>query len=671
MLIGLLVVCIPFLCSSQTEYVLLGGTQADIQNAINNLNNSNNGFGTITIKGNVLIQQNINIPHGITLNFYTGNKLLISNGVSLDIKGNITNIVAQIFETSELNHKIKIHNQKIYPEWFGNINYQNNSIDHTSFLKKAINTLSSNNGEIAIRSKLAINETLDIPSNITLDFYAGGMLTVKDSVSVNIRGNIKAGKTQIFENEILNHKVRIYNQSVYPEWFGICSYQNPSGNSQDDVPIQKAINSMIAGGKLIFVGNEYLIYNEININTPSIKIKGKGTYSAGNVVASDLVVKDDNISSIFNVSIYGVIISSLNFTKEIKTDKGINANGKAINFVRLDGTKDIDAAVTNCRFTHFKYCIYSEGANIKITDNFFGASYVGIFIKEAQFNPENQELSNIDLNSQTRGFIIDRNRFHSMGGYSKNSSLEGSACIKIRHSGHAYKRIVNGSIVDLPSFEKFTGIGYYNHISNNYSDDCKTFFEGNIDRTKVEGNSIFGSGDTAIKAFGGVYGSISNNLIDGSFTGNPNRLYYFKDVDTDEFPTGHGIHIDYAHFTTIHNNQVLNKRFHGIYIEHSKNSSIQSNTIMNFNRHRYVRSGIDEQDNVAYDGIHILKTQDDDSSTNDTYNIQNVISNNTISITHNKVEARFGIYVGDGDDYNFVKNNFIVSTRLVQPIKIE
>ncbi|QKX07472.1 hypothetical protein HN014_21975 [Aquimarina sp. TRL1] len=561
-LLGLLIVCIPFLCSSQTEFVLLGGTQVDLQNAINNLNNSNNGFGTITIKGNILIQQNTNIPPGITLNFYTGNKLIVSNGVSLDIKGSIKALLTQIIETNELNHKIKI-----------------------------------------------------------------------------------------------------FNQVVYPEWFGECSYQNSLGNNQqDNIPIQKAFNSLIGGGEIIFNGNEYLINTEINIDTPSIKIKGKGTYSAGNVIANDLVVIDDNISSVFNITTYGIVFSDLNFTKKNKTVKGINATGKALNFIRSNNTKDIDASVTNCRFTHFKYCIYGEGANLKITDSFFGASYIGIYIKEAQFDHN-------DHKPQTRGHIIDRNRFHSMGSESNDSSLIGSTCIKIRPKGYAFQTSYTP--------ESYTVIGYYNHITNNYVDDCKTFFEGSIDRTKIEGNSILKSTDTAIKAFGGLFGAINDNLIDGAFTWNPNKLYPSKASDSTgqvAFPSGHGIHISYAHFATINNNQIMNKRYHGIFVERSKNSSIQSNTIMNFNRHRFIkRSGENPEinDDRNYCGIYIAKVQDDNPLTNDKYNIQNVISNNTISITHNKVEGNYGIYVGDGDDWNFVKNNFIVSTRLIQSIKIE
>ncbi|MBV7268344.1 right-handed parallel beta-helix repeat-containing protein [Winogradskyella luteola] len=560
-LLNYLFLIIPFVCISQTEIIITGGNQLDIQNAITDFNNSSNGYGTISIKGDVLIQQNIDIPSKVTLKFFDGNKFVVSNGISLNIRGHIKKIINQIFETAELNHSIKI-----------------------------------------------------------------------------------------------------YNQPVHPEWFGQCSYQSTSGgNLQDDIQIQKSINSLEDGGKLIFVGNKYLINNEIDIDIPSVKLIGKGSYSSGSIISSDLIATNDSIPSIFNIKKYGLIIENLNFTKQTTTNKGVNATGKALNFVRANKSKDLDAWVYNCRFSHFKYCIYGEGANLKITDNLFASSYIGVIIREAQLDVSNS--------AQTRGHIIERNRFHSIGSYLSDSTLNGSTCVKISH--------IDG--VSLPSLpeEAFTVRGYYNQISNNYADDCKTFFEGNVDRTKINNNTILFSGGTAIKAFGGYMGVISNNLIDGSFTWNANKLYPFLETDTEglyAFPNGHGIHVNFAHFMTIHNNQILNKRFHGIYIERSKNSSIQSNTIMNFNRHRFIkRSGENPivNDGRIYDGIHIEKVQDNDPFTDDKYNTQNIVTNNTISIPHNKIEGNFGIYVGDGDDSGFVKNNFITSTRLIQAIKIE
>ncbi len=570
-LVKVLFLLAPFFCLSQVEYVILeGDTQGDIQAAINQLNIDNNGYGTISLKGNISITQTLNVPSKITLNFFTGSKLTVGNNISLIIKGNIKHTRTQIFETSQLNHNIKIH-----------------------------------------------------------------------------------------------------NQPIYPEWFGLCSYQtDPETELPDNIPIQKAINALVDGGEVLIVGSKYFIHDEMDINIPSVRIKGVGGHTAKKnandlVFANDLIA-NDGVTSIFNVNLFGAQFTYLNFRKKNTTNKGINATGIALNFVRSNGAKDIDASVDNCRFTHFKFCIFARGTNLKVTDNLFSACYIGIDIKSAQFDYDGPHNSN-PHSPHRRGHIIDRNRFHSIGSALKDPSLVGSTCIRIRPEGFTFQTS------HLP--EAFTIYGHYNHITNNYADDCKTFFEGSLDRTKIDGNSILVSMDTAIKAFAGSHGSITNNLIDGSFTWNSKKLAIQTDQENDvSFPSGHGIHVKYAHFLTISNNQIFNKRFHGIFIERSKNSSIQSNTIMNFNRHRYIkRSGENPiiNDLRWYDGIHVARVQDDNPSINDKYNIQNVISNNVISITHTKVEGRYGIYAGDGDDYNFIKNNFILSTRLVQPIKID
>ena len=72
-------------------------------------------------------------------------------------------------------------------------------------------------------------------------------------------------------------------------------------------------------------------------------------------------------------------------------------------------------------------------------------------------------------------------------------------------------------------------------------------------------------------------------------------------------------------------------------------------------------------DDRIYDGIHIQKNQ---SSNTPKYNIQNIVSNNVIGIPLQKCEGRYAIYMGDGDDYKWVKNNFIIPTRILESIKI-
>ncbi len=559
-------------------------------------------------------------------------------------------------------------------------------------------------GTIIIKADIDILDTLKIPKGIKLDLCTGCKLIVDNNVLLEIKGEINKTAVQIFETEQLNHNIKIYDQPIYPEWFGLFFHQTDKDHSNsvnqgikenEYKTIQKAINSLAPGGEIRFNGSEYLIYEPIIINTKSLMLKGKGLYSAGGIEANDIIVGRSGLSNIFLVRKFGARFIDLNFVgyRTIKYDddddpgeyalpdcpnvvnapKGICSEGNALSFLGLGDPpndnipdKNLDAEITNCRFVDFKNCVYAEGINLKIVDNFFGACHTGISIK----NVQGDNIAN--TKKEVRGFIIDRNRFHSIGSsYSDNvfPSITGSACIKIRFSTANYAN----RIEDANGSNRFYALGYYNQITNNYADDCKTFFEGNVDRTKISNNSIFTSGDTAIKAFGGSFGVISNNIIDGSFTQNVLALYPLAPQVSDRrnFPTGHGIHVDYAHFTTIHNNQISNKRFHGIYLEHSKNSSIQSNTIMDFNRHWKVRSSGNDirydgnaqyPERGLYDGIHI------DGHSN---NIQNIVSNNVISITNQEVRGRYGIYTGNGDSWNFIKNNFILPTRLVESIRIE
>ncbi|WP_348736741.1 hypothetical protein [Tenacibaculum sp. 190524A02b] len=531
------------------------------------------------------------------------------------------------------------------------------------------NNFPNSQGTISIKGIININSNITVPDRILLNFYNGGKFLVSNTASLQIRGSINASKNQIFQVGTTNHRIKIYNQSVYPEWFGDCHYQNAT-IINDSPTIQKAINSLDIGGEILFKGNKYLVGTEIAISIPSISLKGKRNYFSGPDKTCNLIANNTNVSSIFNVKIYGVRFNGLNLEGYINDSvdnhlKGENTINKAISFIRSDNTKDLDGEVKNCMFKHFENCIYGRGTNLNIMDNTFVASNNGITINEALH-------SNVDKHgARTRGHRIVRNRFHSLGSTRKHATLTNSTCIKIEAAPHTPST--------LPE-ESYTIRGFYNEITDNYADDCKTFFEGIIDRSKIDGNLILYSGGTAIKAFGGLYGTITNNIIDGSHTYNAHKLYSLIDCnDTDNsecdsknYPSGHGIHIRYAHNTTVHNNQILNKRFHGIYIERSKNSSIQFNTIRNFNRHRYSKiSGINIpkiNDERNYDGIHVKKIQNNGVGK---YNIQNIIANNTISITHTKVEGRYGIYLGDGDDWNFVKNNFILGTRLQQTLKKE
>ncbi|HAV54823.1 MAG TPA: hypothetical protein DCX41_07845 [Aequorivita sp.] len=676
------------------EIILPGGDQTDINNAILALG----GSGTIIIKGNININSTVTIPNGITLEIFTGYKLIIGpTNPQVIIKGHILANLNQIFNTP-VNHNLKIYNQPIFPEWFGTISYQNNSvnIDDVIPLKKGLRTISEGGTMLLQGSTYSLKSQIIVGHGITLEFINNSKLVI-DSLTnpaVELKGIIDSKPIQIFETPV-NDSLKIYNQPIFPEWFGKCEYQitdnfeetNTSHNTNDSRYIQRAINASRYGGVIILHGKYYRINEQINVDVGKLSIRGKKVlYSPFEGPTNNIMVVNGELDIVFNITANGVTFSDLNFTGYEGSinyvNKGANTNGIALNFVRKpDGTKDLDTTVKECSFLGFKVCVYGEGTNLKIIDNQFVASYMGINLNE----PKNTD---VDMRAQIRGHVIDRNRFHSMGSYKKDKSLENATCIKIWGDEGATFDPEDDNY-DLG--QVYTLHGYYNQITNNYADDCKTFFEGSVDRTKIDNNSILTSGGTAIKAFGGNYGIITNNIIDGSFTWNPHRLFYYLDSPSQNFPSGHGIHVRFANSLTIHNNLISNKREHGIYIEKSHNSSIQLNTILNFNRHRFVKIagtpgdvGLRNQDydnssietpnpNASkgiYSGIFIART-DIVPNTTHRYNIQNTVSNNTINIPHTFVEGKYGIYVGDGDAWNLVGQNFITDLRLFQDIKIE
>ena len=702
------------------EVIIPGGNQNDITNAIETLN----GVGTITFVDDVDISEGITIPTGITLNFFTGVKWLINTNETITIQGDILATKYQIFKTNA-THPIKINNQDIYPEWFGLCSYQNAidpNHDDVPIIKKAISATSNSGGTLFFEgSNYSIRSNFITPSNIELKFGNSSkwsVNTVSGNESLIVKGKITASLNPIF-NLSETSNFTIFNQDIYPEWFGICEYQrilnfsNPVSSNHipinDDRTIQKAINAAPYGGQIILGGKFYRINETIDVTRGKLRFSGKQIWYSpfdnpeldDDGPTNNLMVVNEDLDILFHIHANGVSFNGLNFSgynvhaqhdsNDSTAKKGAAAKGIALNFQRpivaTGRIKDLDTHVQNCSFISFRTCIYGEGTNLKIIDNSFVSSYMGVYLNQAH----NDFVSPPNVNPRLRGHVIDRNRFHSIGGFLKDPNLDGSTCIKILGEGHTNEETT------VPNW-KWTGRGYANHITNNYADNTKTFFEGSLDRTKISGNSITLSSNTAIKAYSGAYGEITNNFIDGSFSWNPHTLYPFTEsgaTSGDAFPEGHGIHVKYASFLNINNNTITNKRKHGIFIERSKNSSIQNNTIMNWNRQAYVRvkvppgtnhQNVMTEDIKKYDAIHVACTKkitDPTTGVSLGYNIQNVVSGNHISLpfipnytsgvgpNYGEVIARYGIYMGDGDAWGFVKNNFIVSKRMCEAIKIE
>jgi hypothetical protein len=102
---------------------------------------------------------------------------------------------------------------------------------------------------------------------------------------------------------------------------------------------------------------------------------------------------------------------------------------------------------------------------------------------------------------------------------------------------------------------------------------------------------------------------------------------------------------------------------------------------MNFNRHAFIRPVVDGKNKTIttndlsnYDGIHIECTTSNQGTLG--YNIQNSVQANVISMPFSPINSdaplgRYGIYAGDGDASNFIKNNAILPARMITGLKIK
>ena len=115
-------------------FLTTGDTEIDFYDAIDDPD-----INTITFKTNINITQNNKIvPSNKTLRFFEGNKLIINNGIQLDINGNIDAGLYQIFEIDNSDQiEGKPILEYIYPQWFG---AKGDKIkDNTDYLQKSIN----------------------------------------------------------------------------------------------------------------------------------------------------------------------------------------------------------------------------------------------------------------------------------------------------------------------------------------------------------------------------------------------------------------------------------------------------------------------------------------------------------------------------------------------------
>ena len=298
-----LVLCIPFLCYSQTEYVTAGGVEygnsGPLSQGINTLNNN----GTITIKGDIEIKSNIIIPEGIELNFFRGNKLKINGNVTVTINGRINAGSYQIFDLNDngtvddcfidnydltkddgkVNGNLK--NEFVIPQWFG---VDDTGSQFTSQLfQKAIEAF-PNVRKFVAYGKFVLDRMLYLnQNNRYYDFSGATFIGANSDPRVMCRSNDDLWNIPF--NELINYEIL-------------------SGQSRDDLAEYQNLNtSSIAGcvgGGMIVIG-KYFTKDDTFLTPYSVwdvTLFGgfyiprfKGDVAIGISNAKNIVISDVNI----------------------------------------------------------------------------------------------------------------------------------------------------------------------------------------------------------------------------------------------------------------------------------------------------------------------------------------------------------------------------------------
>lgn len=261
----------------------------------------------------------------------------------------------------------------------------------------------------------------------------------------------------------------------------------------DDQPaIQAYINGMTSGSLYFPGGYTYLFGNPLVVNNNGLYIHGDRGYAGGH---SSLVVCGRANMAAFQMRGYGSRTEDLGIRGfEVLADDvafGQTTTCTGIEYLRGDGSKDIDSEASRLQMQHLKYGVYASGCNLSITDCLFTSVLYPNYYVQLPGN-------------EIRGMIVQRNRYHHLGG--GGAALAGT-----------YPELLGSSCVTiLGNFSRG------NVIDNNYADaQIRTLFKGQLGRAcslsnnvilRAEGD-IFIIDNTALGAANESFTSSGNILV--------------------------------------------------------------------------------------------------------------------------------------------------------------
>ncbi len=212
--------------SQQTvNYIMTGGIQNTasqdeskkiLDEALAALTNiSGEVRGTITIQGEIIIEDDFTFPENVVLNFFNGGTLKLNVGVNINIEGSVKAGFFQIFTGSGYVKKIS-KNKVLYPHWWHN----ESTIAWSQSIQKTIDVVKEmSSGHIYLpKENYLVDDLLRINScnnlifelskgaTISTNKHGHGILEINDSENIKIKGGVFKGRGEFPDkNMTLNY----------------------------------------------------------------------------------------------------------------------------------------------------------------------------------------------------------------------------------------------------------------------------------------------------------------------------------------------------------------------------------------------------------------------------------------------------------------------------------
>lgn len=293
------------------------------------------------------------------------------------------------------------------------------------------------------------------------------------------------------------------------KWFGA----KGNGENDDTNAIQSALNAINDGDTLFFPstsafsGKYYLITSGLELNKNTVTLLGDAFSSAYGIQ-----IKATGTSSYAMLTIFGFEAKIISMTfvgngivKVLPDGTGEWGADATIDGIMIYGEPggNGDTNISQCCFSLLKQAIINRARNLLVCDNLISVCQKAILIY------------NIISGGQNRGFVISRNRFHSIG----NNTF--AKCIDCADPG-VFEVLIMDNYYDGQSNGIFAEIKATSNvfINNNFCTLCRAGFVRLVGTTngKVNDNYFQGgkikTADAAIQLINASLICVENNNID-------------------------------------------------------------------------------------------------------------------------------------------------------------